>query len=377
LATLYTNRAQARLKDGQLRPCVEDCGKALELDPQNYKAFQRRADANEQREKYKDAAADFAEVARIKPDNALARTGYLRVTRAAKALDPTYKSVSLSLLVPMSPPRATSTTPMVATVPEQSPAPPSQPEKAATLPGASALAATAASTQAANGTAQHSPTSVATTVKCGTRVVLKGLSKVELNGSHGVAGEVQENGRQVISLDGGKQLALKPTNFEAVSAEPTPTGPPKAAAKSNGWAEKSTRDPTPTPTPTPTPPVSAPKPSAAAPPDRQPEEKSTRPPPQATESAKATPNTAPVRPPRASRAAPAKDGGERACEVSAVLKELDAKGADGRTILQAFDKETLISVILELRQTTADVNGYMTELIEKVMAKCPEALQTP
>jgi tetratricopeptide (TPR) repeat protein len=42
MAMLLTNRAQARLQDGQLRGCADDCTEALALHPGNVKALLRR-----------------------------------------------------------------------------------------------------------------------------------------------------------------------------------------------------------------------------------------------------------------------------------------------------------------------------------------------
>lgn len=443
LAVLYTNRAQARLKDGQLRQCVEDCGRALELDPGSYKALQRRAAANEQREKYKDAASDFAEVVRLKPDDALARTGYLRVTRAAKALDPTYKSVSLSLLVPMASP----TSPLLA-----SPPPPSVPELSstddATNGGGAGASVSATSDASASATVAPAPESAVTKpntssdpkstnvgsstaptsadnapatsqrkeseggasvnagsgpgVPPGTTVVLKGLSKPELNGQQGVAGEFNHStGRQVVTLNSGKesrQLALKPINFEAVVSVAA-----ESAAQTDGWTQASTRAPTTNASKSaPNTAVSASTASAGMvttgagkPPTAASvvaTASSTKSEPAQTTPASATPTSSaatvqappPQAPPR-TKGVSANGGGAAGTEgepagkrapVDAVLKAVDG-ASDPKTALAGYHKDTLIEVILELRQTTADVNKYMTELVEKVMARCPEALQAP
>jgi hypothetical protein len=42
MTMLLTNRAQARLQDGQLRGCADDCTEALALHPSNVKALLRR-----------------------------------------------------------------------------------------------------------------------------------------------------------------------------------------------------------------------------------------------------------------------------------------------------------------------------------------------
>ncbi|XP_061615502.1 sperm-associated antigen 1A isoform X3 [Phyllopteryx taeniolatus] len=62
LCVLYTNRAACYLKDGNSADCIEDCTKALQLQPYHLKALLRRAMAYESLERYRRAYADYKTV---------------------------------------------------------------------------------------------------------------------------------------------------------------------------------------------------------------------------------------------------------------------------------------------------------------------------
>ena len=51
ISTLLNNRAACHLKNGNIRGCIDDCTKSLELVPVNLKALLRRAQAYEAMEK--------------------------------------------------------------------------------------------------------------------------------------------------------------------------------------------------------------------------------------------------------------------------------------------------------------------------------------
>lgn len=64
------NRAQCRLKQGQLRLCEEDCTAVLHRDPRALKALFRRAQARRQARDYGAALADVARAREVAPDDA-------------------------------------------------------------------------------------------------------------------------------------------------------------------------------------------------------------------------------------------------------------------------------------------------------------------
>src|SRR4051812_19729511 len=68
-AVYYTNRAHAYLKLRKFKSCVEDCNKALELDPRTWKAYLRRADARYLQGNFADAILDYKQAAVVKGKN--------------------------------------------------------------------------------------------------------------------------------------------------------------------------------------------------------------------------------------------------------------------------------------------------------------------
>lgn len=73
-ATLFCNRAYARMKIEEHGYAIGDCTKALELDPKYVKALYRRALCYLQSLKPQLAVADFKRVLKLEPNNATARS---------------------------------------------------------------------------------------------------------------------------------------------------------------------------------------------------------------------------------------------------------------------------------------------------------------
>ncbi|KAL5507514.1 PPT1 [Sanghuangporus vaninii] len=73
-ATLFCNRAYARMKIEEYGYAISDCSKAIELDPNYVKAYYRRALCHVQVLKPKLAVADFKKLLALEPSNALARS---------------------------------------------------------------------------------------------------------------------------------------------------------------------------------------------------------------------------------------------------------------------------------------------------------------
>jgi Tfp pilus assembly protein PilF len=82
LSVLLTNRAMCALKTGDCRRCINDCTKALELNPSKCEAaLLRRAQAYEQSEKFKLALADYRGVLKAMPNNSQALEGSHRTAK--------------------------------------------------------------------------------------------------------------------------------------------------------------------------------------------------------------------------------------------------------------------------------------------------------
>jgi hypothetical protein len=222
---------------------------------------------------------------------------------------------------------------------------------------------------------------------------------------------------QVIVLASGQQVALKPDNFRAVAPSSKNAG---ATVASTAQSTPAAAAPPPTQGATAAKPNSLPhgagtNPESAAKTQQQPEKATaaSRPlPPKLSSgsdsdasnsnvrvaSTKAsssssgfntvkgettnptvvrTASSAPTTTTSSSAAAAAAVPGELGVRatVSEVLEAL--RGAtDPKSVLARFTKAELVEVILEQQRTTAEINGYMTALVEKVMARCPEALGT-
>ncbi|XP_077446790.1 sperm-associated antigen 1A-like isoform X2 [Stigmatopora argus] len=81
LSILYSNRAACHLKVGNSPDCIEDCTKALELQPFSLKALLRRAAAYESLERYRKAYVDYKTVLQIDVEVRAAHDSVHRITR--------------------------------------------------------------------------------------------------------------------------------------------------------------------------------------------------------------------------------------------------------------------------------------------------------
>ncbi|CAH2285670.1 sperm-associated antigen 1 isoform X1 [Pelobates cultripes] len=81
LGVLYSNRAACQLKEGNCRQCIEDCNRALELQPFSMKPLLRRAMANESLERYREAYVDYKIVLQIDSGMQVANDSINRITR--------------------------------------------------------------------------------------------------------------------------------------------------------------------------------------------------------------------------------------------------------------------------------------------------------
>eukprot|EP00842_Homolaphlyctis_polyrhiza_P005101 jgi/Hompol1/5592/HPOL_004558-RA len=85
LATLFNNRAAARLKTGNYKDAVEDCSAVQELDPGDLKSLLRRATAYEAMEKWQLARDDYRT---IMAADASVKGVSIGLARCSKALEP-------------------------------------------------------------------------------------------------------------------------------------------------------------------------------------------------------------------------------------------------------------------------------------------------
>lgn len=81
LCTLYSNRAACYLKAGNSQDCIQDCTKALELQPFSLKPLLRRAMAYESLERYSKAYVDYKTVLQIDMSIQAANDSVNRITR--------------------------------------------------------------------------------------------------------------------------------------------------------------------------------------------------------------------------------------------------------------------------------------------------------
>ncbi|XP_070768022.1 sperm-associated antigen 1-like [Enoplosus armatus] len=81
LCVLYSNRAACYLKDGNSQECIQDCVKALELQPFSLKPLLRRAMAYESLERYRKAYVDYKTVLQIDISVQAAHDSVNRITR--------------------------------------------------------------------------------------------------------------------------------------------------------------------------------------------------------------------------------------------------------------------------------------------------------
>ncbi|XP_051812528.1 sperm-associated antigen 1-like isoform X2 [Acanthochromis polyacanthus] len=81
LCILYSNRAACYLKDGNSQDCIQDCTRALELQPFSLKPLLRRAMAYESLERYRKAYVDYKTVLQIDISVQAAHDSVNRITR--------------------------------------------------------------------------------------------------------------------------------------------------------------------------------------------------------------------------------------------------------------------------------------------------------
>ncbi|XP_040586380.1 sperm-associated antigen 1 isoform X2 [Mesocricetus auratus] len=84
----YNNRAQAEIKSQRWDSALQDCEKALELEPGNIKALLRRATVYKHQNKLQEAAEDLKEVLGLEPHNDLARKTLSDVESELKKSEP-------------------------------------------------------------------------------------------------------------------------------------------------------------------------------------------------------------------------------------------------------------------------------------------------
>ncbi|XP_019957594.1 sperm-associated antigen 1A [Paralichthys olivaceus] len=78
---LYSNRAACYLKDGNSTDCIQDCTKALELQPYSLKPLLRRAMAYESVERYRKAYVDYKTVLQMDTGVQAAHDSVHRITK--------------------------------------------------------------------------------------------------------------------------------------------------------------------------------------------------------------------------------------------------------------------------------------------------------
>ncbi|CAJ1061454.1 sperm-associated antigen 1 [Xyrichtys novacula] len=81
LCILHSNRAACYLKDGNSQDCIQDCTRALELQPFSLKPLLRRAMAYESLERYRTAYVDYKTVLQIDISVQAAHDSVNRITR--------------------------------------------------------------------------------------------------------------------------------------------------------------------------------------------------------------------------------------------------------------------------------------------------------
>ncbi|XP_056154008.1 sperm-associated antigen 1A [Lampris incognitus] len=81
LCILYSNRAACYLKDGNSMDCIQDCTRALELQPYALKPLLRRAMAYESLERYRKAYVDYKTVLQIDTGVQAAQDSVHRITK--------------------------------------------------------------------------------------------------------------------------------------------------------------------------------------------------------------------------------------------------------------------------------------------------------
>lgn len=67
---LSVERARQNLRGGSFREALDDCARAIELEPTNLEAYRLRAGLLGKLHRYEEAAADYARVIQLQPENA-------------------------------------------------------------------------------------------------------------------------------------------------------------------------------------------------------------------------------------------------------------------------------------------------------------------
>ncbi|XP_062426444.1 sperm-associated antigen 1 [Rhea pennata] len=81
ISILYSNRAACYLKEGNCSDCIQDCNRALELQPFSLKPLLRRAMAYESMERYRQAYVDYKAVLQIDSSIQAANDSVNRITK--------------------------------------------------------------------------------------------------------------------------------------------------------------------------------------------------------------------------------------------------------------------------------------------------------
>ncbi|XP_048796302.1 sperm-associated antigen 1 isoform X2 [Lagopus muta] len=81
LSILYSNRAACYFKEGNCSDCIQDCNRALELQPFSLKPLLRRAMAYESMERYRQAYVDYKTVLQIDSSVQAANDSVNRITK--------------------------------------------------------------------------------------------------------------------------------------------------------------------------------------------------------------------------------------------------------------------------------------------------------
>uniref|UniRef100_A0A8C3LTU8 Sperm associated antigen 1 n=1 Tax=Chrysolophus pictus TaxID=9089 RepID=A0A8C3LTU8_CHRPC len=81
LSILYSNRAACYFKEGNCSDCIQDCNRALELQPFSLKPLLRRAMAYESMERYRQAYVDYKTVLQIDSSIQAANDSINRITK--------------------------------------------------------------------------------------------------------------------------------------------------------------------------------------------------------------------------------------------------------------------------------------------------------
>ncbi|XP_051015432.1 sperm-associated antigen 1 [Acomys russatus] len=84
----YNNRAQAEIKLQRWDSALQDCEKALELEPGNVKALLRRATSYKHQNRLQEAVEDLKTVLQVEPENDLAKKTLSEVERELKNAEP-------------------------------------------------------------------------------------------------------------------------------------------------------------------------------------------------------------------------------------------------------------------------------------------------